>query len=98
MNTIEAQRTRVQTTQTVQIVPVPITDRAGVAEVVKFPFKLYHDDPNWVPPFIEEREQLLNPKKNPFFENARMQFFLAKRNGEVVGTIAAIIAENNNNF
>jgi hypothetical protein len=76
----------------------PVTDKKGIMELIEFPFKLYRDDPNWVPPFIEERRDLLDPKKNPFFEHSRIQFFLARRNGELVGTIGAIINDNHNTF
>jgi hypothetical protein len=72
----------------------PVTDKRGVTEFVKFPFKLYRSDPNWVPPLIEERLDFLNPKKNPFFEHARCQLFLARRADELVGTIAAVVNDN----
>ncbi len=76
----------------------PITDKRGVTEFVKFPFKLYRGDPNWVPPLIEERLDFLDPKKNPFFEHARCQLFLARRGDELVGTIAAVVNDNHNAF
>lgn len=56
-------------------------------EFVKFPFDLYRDDPCWVPPFIEERLEFLNKAKNPFFDHARSELFIARRHGHVVGTI-----------
>jgi hypothetical protein len=66
--------------------------------LVKFPFKLYKGDPNWVPPFIEERRDFFDPRKNPFYEHARYQLFLARRGGEVVGTIGAVVNDNHNRF
>ena len=76
----------------------PVTDKRGVTEFVKFPFRLYRGDPNWVPPLIEERLDFLDPKKNPFFEHARCQLFLARRGDELVGTIAAVVNDNHNTF
>jgi GNAT superfamily N-acetyltransferase len=38
-----------------------------------------------------ERKMLLNPRKNPFFQHAQVQLFLARRRGQVVGRIAAVI-------
>jgi GNAT superfamily N-acetyltransferase len=67
-------------------------------ELVKFPFRLYKGDPNWVPPFIEERRDFFDPKKNPFYEHARFQLFLARRDGELVGTIGAVVNDNQNSF
>ncbi|MCX6032242.1 MAG: N-acetyltransferase [Chloroflexi bacterium] len=76
----------------------PVTDKKGVLEYVKFPFQLYRGDPNWVPPLIEERRDFFDPKKNPFYEHARFQLFLARRDGELVGTIGAVVNDNHNTF
>ncbi len=74
----------------------PVTDKKGILEFVKFPFKLYKGDPNWVPPLIEERRDFFDPKKSPFYEHARYQLFLARRDGELVGTIGAVVNDNHN--
>jgi GNAT superfamily N-acetyltransferase len=73
-----------------------VTSRRGLLEFVRFPFRLYRRDPNWAPPFIEERMDFFAPAKNPFFEHARCQLFLARRDGELVGTIAAAVDDNHN--
>jgi GNAT superfamily N-acetyltransferase len=75
-----------------------VKDKKGVLEFVEFPFTLYRGDPNWVPPLIEERRDFLDPKKNPFFDHARYQLFLARRNGELVGTVGAVVDDNHNTF
>ncbi|VVB59892.1 Acetyltransferase (GNAT) family protein [uncultured archaeon] len=54
------------------------------------PFQIYHDDPNWVPPFWNEIKDFFK-KKNPFWLHAECQLFIAKKNNEVIGRIAAII-------
>jgi GNAT superfamily N-acetyltransferase len=74
----------------------PVTDKRGVLELIEFPFKLYRGDRNWVPPLIEERRDFLDPNKNPFFEHARFQLFLARRDGDLVGTIGAVVDDNHN--
>jgi GNAT superfamily N-acetyltransferase len=76
----------------------PVVDKKGLAEFVEFPFRLYRGDPNWVPPLIEERRSFLDPRKNPFFEHARSQLFLARRGGETVGTIGAVVDDNHNTY
>jgi GNAT superfamily N-acetyltransferase len=68
----------------------PVSKSTEVEEFIRFPFTLYRDDPHWVPPLLSERRAFLDPKKNPVFEYARIQLFLARRNGKTVGTIAAI--------
>jgi hypothetical protein len=50
---------------------------------------IYADDPHWVPPLLSERKEFLDPGRNPFFRRARVQCFIASRNGTSVGTIAA---------
>lgn len=79
---------------TVQVEPV--TNKRMLMEFICFPFSLYRDDPAWVPPFVEERRDFLDPQKNPFFEHARAQLFLARRNGELVGTISAAVDDDYN--
>jgi GNAT superfamily N-acetyltransferase len=56
---------------------------------IKLPFRLYKGEPNWVPPLLYERKKHLDRKKNPFFEHAEAEYFLAWRDGEVVGRISA---------
>jgi GNAT superfamily N-acetyltransferase len=69
----------------------PISSRADRKRFVKLPFKLHAGSERWVPPLIMERMEFLNPKKNPFYEHAEVQLFLAERDGEPVGRIAAHI-------
>jgi GNAT superfamily N-acetyltransferase len=73
-----------------------VGSRADLKRFIKYPFAKYRDDPHWVPPLlISEREQF-DPHKNPFFEHARMNLFLAERDGEIVGRVAAIDDDNHN--
>jgi GNAT superfamily N-acetyltransferase len=65
-------------------------------EFLSFPWKVYKDDPYWVPPIFSERVHFIT--KHPFLEHADIEFFLAKRGEEVVGTIAAFINHRHNEF
>ena len=58
---------------------------------VKFPFKLYKGSKYWVPSFIDEELALMDKKTNPVYKNADAKFFLAYKNGKIVGRIAAMI-------
>lgn len=78
------------------VVIEPVQDKRGLSQFVELPFKLYRGDPNWVPPLIEERLNVFNPKKNPFWEHSRCQLFLARRSGELVGTVMAAVNDNHN--
>ncbi len=56
---------------------------------IKFPWRIYKNDPAWVPPLIIERKEFLDRKKHPFYLHGDAQLFLARRDGEVVGRIMA---------
>lgn len=58
---------------------------------VDLPFRLYRDDPNWIPPLKSEAIGLITPDKNGWFSHARAQLFLAEQDGRVVGRISAHI-------
>ncbi len=70
---------------------VPVTTEKQRAAFVKFPWALYRDDPNWVPPIYGDKLKLLDPQRHPFWEHGELQLFLAVRDQEVVGTISAHI-------
>jgi GNAT superfamily N-acetyltransferase len=55
---------------------------------IKLPFRLHRGTP-WVPPLVFERRDFLNRDKNPFFEHAEAEYFLAERDGQVVGRVTA---------
>ena len=56
---------------------------------VDFAWEVYKDDPAWVPPLKDEVHGLITPGKNPWFEHARAQLWLAERGGKIVGRISA---------
>lgn len=74
----------------------PVVTRAHQKSFIKLPWKLYQGDPNWIPPLIFNLKELVNYKKHAFYDNAEIQTFLAIRDGEVVGRIAAIIDRAHN--
>jgi GNAT superfamily N-acetyltransferase len=69
---------------------ITVENKKDFNAFLKFPWKIYKDDPYWVPPLLMEKKAILNKEKNPFFKEADIQLFLAKKNGELVGRIAAI--------
>nr|HID13370.1 N-acetyltransferase [Anaerolineae bacterium] len=69
----------------------PVTTRRDLRAFVRFPWRVYKDDPNWVPPLISERLEYLDPARGPFYEHAEVVIFLARRGREVVGTIAPFV-------
>jgi hypothetical protein len=71
----------------------PVAGKEDFNAFVDIQYRLNEDDPNWVPQLRSEMVELLTPGKNPFFDHARHQFFLARRGDRVVGRISAHIDE-----
>ena len=74
----------------------PVQSRAQLEEFLRFPFWLYRDDPAWVPPLLRARRKLFEPRHNPFYAHAEVALFLARRAGEIVGTISAQVDRRHN--
>jgi len=70
----------------------PIHSRRDLKRFIDLPFRLYKDNPAWVPPLRLDISNILSPRKNPFFEHGKIQSFLATDvTGQVVGRISAIV-------
>jgi len=69
----------------------PVTTRRDRSAFVKFPWRVYKDDPNWVPPLISDQLEYLDPTRGPFFKHADVALFLARQGRRAAGTIAAFI-------
>ncbi len=67
----------------------PVSGKGDLDAFIDIAYRLNEGDPNWVPPLRMEVRELLTPGKNPFFEHAKVQLFLAHRSGELVGRISA---------
>ncbi|MBX5469537.1 MAG: GNAT family N-acetyltransferase [Thermoleophilaceae bacterium] len=76
----------------------PVQSRRDLKRFVKLPWRLYRNEPLWVPPLIAERMRFLDRSKNPFFEHAEAEYFLAWRDGEPVGRISAHVDHRLNEF
>lgn len=76
----------------------PIANKSEFNEFYKFPWKHYADDPNWVPPLTSIRSQLLDKSKHPAWKYMDGEFFGAWRDGEMVGTIVALINHEHNRY
>lgn len=68
-----------------------VGNKKDLKAFVKFPFQLYKDSKYWVPPIISQEMKTFDKNENPVFNDAEARLFLAYRNNEVVGRIAAII-------
>jgi GNAT superfamily N-acetyltransferase len=76
----------------------PVRSRRELMRFVKLPWRLYRNEPLWVPPLVSERKRHLDRDRNPFFEHAEAEYFLAWRDGEPVGRVTAHVDQRFNEF
>lgn len=75
---------------------IPASDGKAYKDFLRLPWKIYNNNPLWVPPLLSEVKKILSPKKNVFWQNAERELFVAYRDGSPVGRIAAIVSHNHN--
>jgi GNAT superfamily N-acetyltransferase len=75
---------------------VPVRSGRDLERFIAFPYTLHRRDPLWVPPLRMDVRTILSPKKNPFFQHAQAEYFIARDGGRMVGRIAAIHNEAHN--
>ena len=75
-----------------------VENKKDLKKFIMLPWKIYKGDENWVPPLIMDMKERFNPKKNPYYEHADVELFIAERDGETVGRIACHIDHNHNKF
>jgi GNAT superfamily N-acetyltransferase len=75
---------------------LPVKTRREKSQFFKFPWTLYRDDPNWIPPLRTNQLELLNYKRHPFYDDGEIQTFLALRDGKPCGRVAAIVNNSHN--
>lgn len=79
------------------LIEVPLSDRKLVERFIRVPWvvnRLHHPSPHWVPPLLMDRRDYLNEQKNPFWEHAKAAFWIAHRDGQDIGRIAAVRDED----
>jgi len=68
-----------------------VDSRSEQRRFVRLPWRIYRDDPCWMPPLVMSQEELLGFRPHPFYERSKSRSFLATRGGVDVGRITAIV-------
>ena len=76
----------------------PVASKRELKAFMRLPWRLYRNEPQWVPPLLMELRKRLDRKRNPFFEHAEAEYFLAWRDGRPAGRITAQVDRNFNEF
>ncbi|HZL71520.1 MAG TPA: N-acetyltransferase, partial [Planctomycetota bacterium] len=68
----------------------PVRGARDLESFIRLPETLYEKDPTFVPMLRSSERKMLDPKRNPFYEHAEAEHFLARRDGRIVGRVSAI--------
>lgn len=74
-----------------EVVVKPVSTHRQRKAFLEFPWTLYRDDPNWIPPLRGDQKGMVGFARHPFYNSNRVQTFLAYRGDEICGRIAAIL-------
>jgi GNAT superfamily N-acetyltransferase len=67
---------------------VPVSNRRERRLFLTFPWRIYKNDPLWVPPLLPERAKATDPARGIFFKDGEAEFFLAFKDGQPAGTLS----------
>lgn len=80
------------------IVVRPVAGRRDRSAFIHLPWRLYAEDPAWVPPLIRDVKNVTDRSRHPLYQHADVEYFLATRDDRVVGRIAAIVNHRSTAF
>ncbi len=69
----------------------PVTSRRDKKRFLEVPWTVYRDDPLWIPPLRQNQKEVVGYRRHAFYEHNEIQTFLATRDGQTCGRIAAIV-------
>jgi GNAT superfamily N-acetyltransferase len=77
---------------------LPVTSRRERKAFLQLPWKLYENDPHWIPPFRRSQKELVGLAPHPFYDKAEGKPFLAVWKGEPAGRVLAIVNHAHNEY
>jgi GNAT superfamily N-acetyltransferase len=66
----------------------PVRTRRERRRFLTFPWRIYRDDPLWVPPLLPDRTKRIDPRSGPIYARGELALYMAWQSGEPVGTIS----------
>jgi GNAT superfamily N-acetyltransferase len=73
------------------IVVRPVDGRRERCIFLTFPWRIYRDDPLWVPPVLSDRAARIDPERNPIYRHGEVALFIAWQGRRPVGTIGVAV-------
>jgi len=74
----------------IQVQQIDVSNKSQVNQFIQFHYDLYKNCPQWVPPFYSDIKTMLNPNKHPFYDQSEADFFIAIKDGKVVGRVGGL--------
>lgn len=68
-----------------------VSNKDELNSFLNFVYDHYEQDDCFVPPLFIEQKKLVDRVNNPFYQEAEADFFLAEKNGEIAGRVAAVL-------
>ena len=65
---------------------------------ILFPFSLYKDCPQWVPPIKKQMHFVMDRQRHPFYKHSTAEFFVVEDGSQVVSRLAVINHKNYSQF
>lgn len=81
-----------------KITKIDVGDRKSRNTFIRFPFDLYKDCPQWVPPFIGDMHLVMDKQRHPFYQHSDASFFVAESEKQVLGRISILYNRNYNKY
>ena len=78
---------RASATTAAPIIVSPVKSGRDRHDFVKVPWRIFQDDPHWVPPLLVEHKEFIRQDKHPFHLHGASTAMVARRGGEAVGCI-----------
>ncbi|MBL7075265.1 hypothetical protein ISS37_08530 [candidate division KSB1 bacterium] len=75
-----------------------VTSRRELRRFLELPYKLYRNDPYWVPPLRSEQKKMFDGRRNPMLLHCDYAYFVAYDDGELMGRIAVFIDRHANEY
>ena len=84
--------------QSPEVDVTPVRSPTDLKAFINLLWTIYRNDSHWVPPLRSDLKKRLDKSRYPFFDHAEAEFLIARREGRVVGRIAAIKNDAHINF
>ncbi len=68
-----------------------VQSKADLKHFIELPYRLYRNDPVWVPPLRDEQKSTFDPARNPMFDHCTTALFLAEEGGQIIGRVSAFV-------